>query len=111
MAIDRGAHMAAINEKSVKAHQAREQAGGRLVDAFLWDDELKGFGCKATAGGKRAFFVQYRPRGGGENIKLGPLDVAIDVIDIAISGEQVGKRNRGDPLYAHAAPYPCGHRS
>jgi integrase len=61
--------MAAINEKSVKAHQAREQAGGRLVDAFLWDDELKGFGCKATAGGKRAFFVQYRPRGGGENIK------------------------------------------
>ena len=61
--------MAAINEKSVKANQARQRADGALVDAFLWDDELKGFGCKATAGGKRAFFVQYRPRGGGENIK------------------------------------------
>ncbi len=61
--------MPAISETSMKAHQARQREDGTLVDAFLWDDELTGFGCKATPGGKRAFFVQYRPRGRGQNIK------------------------------------------
>ena len=60
--------MAAINETSVKAHKARER-NGKLGDAFLWDDELIGFCCKATPAGKRAFFVQYRPRGAGQNVK------------------------------------------
>ena len=32
--------------------------------------ELKGFGCKAhVSGRKRAYFIQYRPGGSGENIK------------------------------------------
>jgi integrase len=62
--------MPAINEKSVKAHTARlRKQDGKPVDAFLWDDEQIGFGCKATPAGKRVFFVQYRPRGGGQNIK------------------------------------------
>ncbi len=60
--------MPAISETSVKAHTARELDGKR-ADAFLWDDKLKGFCCKATPAGKRAFFVQYRLRGKGQNIK------------------------------------------
>jgi integrase len=74
--------MATINETSVKAHTARLGKAGKLADAFLWDDKLTGFGCKATPAGKRAFFVQYRPRGKGQNIKrvhigyYGPLTVA-----------------------------------
>jgi hypothetical protein len=60
--------MPAINETSVKAHKAKLR-GNRPADAFLWDDELTGFCCKATPAGKRAFFVQYLPRGSGQNIK------------------------------------------
>lgn len=29
-------------------------------DAFLWDTELTGFGCKITPAGKRVYIVQYR---------------------------------------------------
>ena len=61
--------MPVITQTSVKEHQARMREDGTFADAYLWDDELTGFGCKATPGGKRAFFVQYRPRGGGQNIK------------------------------------------
>jgi integrase len=61
--------MPVISQTSVKEHRARVREDGTLADAYLWDDELTGFGCKATPGGKRAFFVQYRPRGGGQNIK------------------------------------------
>jgi integrase len=60
---DRERTMARINEANVAAHEARLGKDGKLVDAFLWDDDLTGFGCKATPAGKRAFFVQYRPRG------------------------------------------------
>jgi hypothetical protein len=28
-------------------------------DLFLWDTELKGFGCKVMPAGKRVFIVQY----------------------------------------------------
>ena len=66
---DRAGRMPVITQTSVKEHQARMREDGTFADAYLWDDELTGFGCKATPGGKRAFFVQYRPRGGGQNIK------------------------------------------
>ena len=33
-------------------------------DTVLWDTELKGFGCKITPQGKRAYFVYYRTEGG-----------------------------------------------
>ncbi len=34
-------------------------------DAYLWDDELKGFGLKTTPAGKKVYLVQYRI--GGRN--------------------------------------------
>jgi len=37
------------------------QAGA--VTGFLWDDELKGFGAKITAGGSASYVVQYRMGG------------------------------------------------
>jgi hypothetical protein len=61
--------MPVISQTGVKEHRAREREDRTLADAYLWDDELTGFGCKATPGGKRAFFFQYRPKGGGRNIK------------------------------------------
>lgn len=33
------------------------------VTGFLWDDELKGFGAKITAGGSASYVVQYRMGG------------------------------------------------
>ncbi|EYR80008.1 site-specific integrase [Shinella sp. DD12] len=42
---------------------------------LLWDGELKGFGCRVTAGGKRVFFYNYRTRDGREGrVKIGERD-------------------------------------
>ena len=30
------------------------------TDAYLWDDELKGFGLKVTPAGRKVYLVQYR---------------------------------------------------
>jgi integrase len=34
-------------------------------DVFLWDDEVRGFGLKVTAGGRKIFILQYRLVGRG----------------------------------------------
>ena len=33
------------------------------VDAYVWDEKMKGFGLKVTPAGKKVYLVQYR-RGG-----------------------------------------------
>jgi integrase len=38
---------------------------GDVGDAYLWDAELKGFGVKRTANGRKTFVVQYRMGGRG----------------------------------------------
>lgn len=38
------------------------QPGDR--DRFIWDSEIHGFGCRITAGGAKAYVLQYRVTGG-----------------------------------------------
>ncbi|MDP5239104.1 integrase family protein [Uliginosibacterium sp. 31-16] len=37
-----------------------------------WDDELKGFGVRVTASGKKVFILQYRIQGNTRRVTLGP---------------------------------------
>ncbi|WP_242122904.1 integrase family protein [Sphingobium sp. Sx8-8] len=46
-----------VTKRTLDALQANAVAG------FLWDDELKGFGLKITAGGSASYVVQYRMGG------------------------------------------------
>jgi integrase len=39
-------------------------AAPKTGDLFLWDDDLRGFGLRVYASGRRIFVVQYRLRGG-----------------------------------------------
>jgi integrase len=39
------------------------------TDQFLWDRDLKGFGLKVTAGGKKLYILQYRKGGRGAPTK------------------------------------------
>ena len=32
-------------------------------DAFLWDTEITGFGCKITPAGRKVYILQYRTEG------------------------------------------------
>ena len=48
-----------IMKSTVDALEPKCRADGSLADGYLWDSELKGFGCKVTPGGKKVFIVQY----------------------------------------------------
>ena len=52
-----------INKASVDALKAT--AG----EAFLWDEDVRGFGVKATPSGSRSYLVQYRIGGRGAKVK------------------------------------------
>lgn len=41
-----------------------DSATPQSLDSFLWDSELKGFGLKITANGKKTYVCQYRTPGG-----------------------------------------------
>jgi integrase len=49
-----------ITKLSVDALQPKRQPDGDLVASYLWDAELKGFGCKVTPAGRKVYLVQYR---------------------------------------------------
>ena len=51
--------MANISKRAVDAKLPTD------TDAYLWDDELKGFGLKVTPAGRKVYLVQYRL--GGRN--------------------------------------------
>ena len=38
-------------------------------ETFLWDDDLRGFGVKATVGGAKSYVIQYRIGGRGAKVK------------------------------------------
>ncbi|NCP11699.1 MAG: integrase arm-type DNA-binding domain-containing protein [Sphingomonadales bacterium] len=56
-----------ITKRSVDALQAAAR------DAFLWDADCKGFGCKITPADRRIYVFQYRPKGQSvRRVTLGP---------------------------------------
>ena len=58
---------------SVKLTKADvDYANPDVVDWFLWDTELKGFGLKVSKGGRKSYVCQYRTAGGrsGETRRL-----------------------------------------
>ncbi len=66
---------AKIAKTTIDALEPKRCADGSLADGYLWDAELKGFGCKATPGGKKVFIVQYRVGGRAgktQRVTLGP---------------------------------------
>jgi integrase len=52
--------MAKINKRAID-----ELCSVNEKTAYLWDDQLKGFGVKALPSGKKTFIVKYRAQGGG----------------------------------------------
>ncbi len=49
--------------------RAVEAAKPGEADAYLWDDEVKGFGLKTTPGGHKVYLVQYRLGGRAGRIR------------------------------------------
>jgi integrase len=47
-------------------------------DAYLWDTEITGFGCKATPAGKKIYIFQYRPRNQADKASSAPKRLTID---------------------------------
>ena len=49
-----------------------DQAATNGKDYFVWDDELRGFGLRVFASGKRSYLVQYRAAGRTRRYTIGP---------------------------------------
>jgi len=58
-----------MREKITKRVVEALEPGSR--DAFLWDSELPGFGCKITPKGNRIYVLQYGRRGRDHRVTLG----------------------------------------
>ena len=54
-----------ITKRSVDAAKAGDR------DAFLWDNEIKGFGLKVTPKGKKVYLLQYRLHGALRRFTIG----------------------------------------
>src|SRR4029077_7097936 len=64
---NRGGHdVANLCKRSV------EKAESGKADYFLWDDDLRGFGLRVFATGKRSYIVQYRAKGRTRRFTIGP---------------------------------------
>jgi integrase len=52
--------MPKITKSAVDSHKPKIRANGTLAEAYLWDSEIKGFGCKAMPSGRKVYLFQYR---------------------------------------------------
>jgi integrase len=48
-----------------------EKTAPEAKEVFLWDSELRGFGCKITPAGKRVYVAQYRINGRVRRLTIG----------------------------------------
>jgi len=60
---------AKVNKRNVDAHKKRLNKKGEWADNFLWDEEVRGFGCKVTPAGNKSFVLQYRLGGRGTPVR------------------------------------------
>ena len=68
MALTQGVHLIVPRVKLTKRSAERTSAPG-----CYWDQTLPGFGLRVYPSGKKAWIVQYQPRGGRQRrIALGP---------------------------------------
>ena len=54
-----------LSKRTVDAAQIQEN------DYFIWDSELKGFGVRVLASGRKTYLVQYRAEGRTRRMKIG----------------------------------------
>jgi integrase len=52
--------MPRITKAAVDSRKPKVRENGTRTEAYLWDSELKGFGCKATPSGRKVYLFQYR---------------------------------------------------
>jgi hypothetical protein len=57
-------------EKNLPAIEAAFVRGGK-ADAIFFDDQLKGFGLRLRAGGRRSWIIQYEKGGYSRRVTLG----------------------------------------
>ena len=102
--------MARISKRTVDA-QKPPAKGDRIV----WDDELRGFGLRVYASGRRTYVIQYRAKGRTRRFVLGPHGVltpaaARERADWGVTIQTVAEQSglRFEPLtdehYDFAAP-------
>ncbi|MGE0045857.1 MAG: tyrosine-type recombinase/integrase [Hyphomonadaceae bacterium] len=100
---------ATISKRSVDA------LDGAVGEAWLWDDQLSGFGVRKLASGRKTYLVQYRTNGRSRRYKIGvhgamtPDEARraarVLIGDIAAGGDPAATRGqeRGTPTFAAAA--------
>src|SRR5262249_9060051 len=62
-----------MTKKLTEAAVQRARAP-KTGQVFLWDDAVRGFGVRILPSGRKTFWFQYRPKGGGTSrmIRIGP---------------------------------------
>ena len=87
-----------------------ESAKPTARDAFLWDTEVPGFGCKVTPKGRRVFVLQYWAQGRARRVTLGRYgsDLTADQARTKARGLRGQVTDGGDPaaLRAEARAIP-----
>lgn len=84
--------------------RAVEGAKPTVRDAFLWDVEVPGFGCKVTPKGRRIFVLQYWANGRSRRVTLGRygVELTVDQARTKAKGLRGQVADGGDPAAARA---------